>query len=34
MIEENKDQFKTILTAFMSKYTFNPELFIEAQEEI
>ncbi|MCH2037351.1 MAG: hypothetical protein MK137_02005 [Rickettsiales bacterium] len=34
MIEEIKDQFKTILTAFMSKYTFNPELFIEAQEEI
>jgi hypothetical protein len=34
MIEENKDQFKTILTVFMNKYTFNPELFIEAQEEV
>jgi len=33
MLEENKSYFKKILDDFMSRYSFNPELFSEESEE-
>ena len=33
MVEENKDYFRKILSDFMARYPFNPELFPEELEE-
>jgi hypothetical protein len=33
MMEENKQYFKKILSDFMTKYRFNPELFSEQAVE-
>ncbi|WP_299621841.1 AAA family ATPase [uncultured Tateyamaria sp.] len=33
MLDENKEYFKTILTQFLERYPFNPELFPEVAEE-
>ena len=34
MLDENKAHFKTILSEFLARYAFNPELFVSAADPV
>jgi hypothetical protein len=34
MVEENKEYFRTILNDFKTRFSFNPELFLEELSEV